>query len=64
MLEIKPEAEKRYDENAEMGKLSNETNLFDFTIPNTMGSQKSNYSRYNIQKSGLTTETTIKREKC
>lgn len=44
-------------------EIRNETNLFNFTIPDAMGRQKSNYRRYNIQKSRLTRGTTIKREK-
>lgn len=47
-----------------METLSNETNLFDITIPQAMSSQKSNYRRYNIQKSRLTIGITIEGEKC
>jgi hypothetical protein len=36
--------------------------LLDITIPNAMGSQKSNYGWYNIQKSRLITRITMKGE--
>jgi hypothetical protein len=39
-----------------------ETYLLDITIPNAMGSQKSNYGWYNIQKSRLITRITMKGE--